>query len=78
LVRARAAFLTSAEKYPVALVYEVEADARAEENFYKTNPRVRFIPQYIEDFLKDVPNSDLLCPNLVLLIDVLVLNQRYC
>lgn len=61
-----------ATAHPQALVFAVEADARVEDKFYRTNDRVIFVPTYIEPFLAQPP--DVVAgrrPDLVVLTDVL-------
>jgi len=60
------------EFYPGATVYAVEADSRLEKRFYSNNPRVVFVPMYIEAFLdRSLKDAGMQRPFLIVLTDVL-------
>lgn len=63
---------TFATSHPRSHVMAVEADVRLKSRFYGENPRVEFVPHYIENFLAGLTTTNgQRKPDLVVLTDVL-------
>ncbi|WP_459086598.1 class I SAM-dependent methyltransferase [Mesorhizobium sp. A556] len=59
-----------ATRLPESRVFAIEGDAKVEAKFYGSLANVRFVPQYIEPFLKN-PTDDIPKADLMVLTDVM-------